>query len=86
MLVLSRTAGESLLINDELLRTVIVVGRDFIEIVITPPTSEKQRPMTLGVNQRMDLPYEVSIIVIRIADGKVRLGIDYPKDVKIERL
>ena len=85
MLVLSRYIGESIRINDDLLVTVAVVGRDFVELAVSSADHSNPKIVTLGVGQKVDIAEQINVVLVMIKDGKVRLGINAPRETQFER-
>ncbi|MEX0724774.1 MAG: carbon storage regulator [Planctomycetaceae bacterium] len=85
MLVLSRHIGESLRIDGDLLVTLAVVGRDFVELAVSTENQSKPRLVTVGVGRKVSIADAISITLVMNTGGKVRLGIDAPRGTTFER-
>jgi len=85
MLVLSRRLGESVVINDRLVLTVALLTDDHVELSLINVTGSLVGTFTTRVNDRISLPEDVQIIVIRLEDDKVRIGFDGPADSRFHR-
>lgn len=85
MFVLSRKKDESVFI-DEIKVTVGWISHNKAQLVISDPDQTIPMEQILYVEDRIHITDEISIILIRITEDKVRLGIEAPRDTHIERI
>jgi sRNA-binding carbon storage regulator CsrA len=85
MLVLSRNLGESIVIDNEVVVTVAVVGREFVELSISHSTGTVSDIVTVGNKEPMLVAHGVRARFIRSEGEKVRLGFDGPSGCRIDR-
>ena len=84
MLVLSRRAGEAILIEDVVV-TLLSVRPDFIEVALQKRSGGKSVVVTLSKGQSVDACYDSRICFVAYRDSKARLGIQAPADIEIRR-
>ena len=90
MCVLSRQAGESIMVGDDV--EVVVVAIEHSKVAIDVRHTTLRGRMTLndsfpdvGMGDVLNLPSPGSCTVVDIRGDKVRLGIDAPKEVSVHR-
>ncbi|MCA9014268.1 MAG: carbon storage regulator [Planctomycetaceae bacterium] len=84
MFVLSRTPGQSILIDD-LEVTVGWIRFNKVQLLINDPETEVPAEEILYLNEKIEPALEISILVIQITADKVRLGIESPPGTQVTR-
>lgn len=84
MFVLSRSPGESILIDD-LEVSVGWIRFNKVQLLIDDPETETPAKQILYLNEKIELAIGTSIIVIQITAEKVRLGIESPPGTQVTR-
>jgi sRNA-binding carbon storage regulator CsrA len=82
MLVLTRREGEGLLIGNDIRVTVLIIFERRIKLLLKDSGS---KVITCRVGTTTALRYDIMIKVVKIDQHQVKLGINAPKDMKIER-
>lgn len=85
MLVLSRKRGESIVINEEFLLTVLRFTADEAECSLSTTGGELLGNVTISCHSQVEVIPRVRIVLVQTRDDKVRLGIDYPQDMAVHR-
>ena len=86
MLVLSRVVGESVVIGDHCIVTVVAIRGIWADICITVHASPtERRTSSLGRNDRMDVQEEVAIVLVDLRPDFVRIGVEAPRTMKVRR-
>ncbi len=79
MLVLTRRLGESILIGDDII-TVLNINKD--QIYLDFNVSES---LTINLHKSVSIRDGIKVTVAKIDESQVKLGIDAPEDVVINR-
>ena len=85
MLVLSRKAGESIVIGDELIVTVTFIGSEAVEITATRRDNSFVKSWVLSTNEGVAINDEVRVVLIQLKRERARLGIEYPPELSVAR-
>ena len=85
MLVVSRAAGESLVVAGSMLLTVVVVGRDFVDLGLSDLYGRRLRVVTLSQGVLLPVALGVRGVFIEPAGRRVRLGFECPPGISIRR-
>jgi sRNA-binding carbon storage regulator CsrA len=85
MLVLSRRLGESVVIDDEAIATVAVIGREFVELSLTRLDGSLLGTSTIGLKKSSPVFAGVRGVVARFENEKVRFGFDGPEGSRVDR-
>jgi hypothetical protein len=85
MLVLSRRLGESVVIDDEAIATVAVIGRDFIELSLTRLDGSVLGIATIGTKDLTPVYAGVRGVVVRTETDRARLGFEGHPGSRIDR-
>jgi hypothetical protein len=85
MLVLSRRLGESVVIDDEAIATVAVIGRDLVELSLTRLDGSNLGLAALGLGELTPVFAGVRGIIVRIDPAGVRLGFEGHPGSRIDR-
>ena len=86
MLVLTRRAGETILIGDLVEIQIVVVYEHGVRLTIrflktdTPPLA-----MTLNTNQSMEIGNQIVLLITSCMSNRARIGITAPPDLPIAR-
>jgi sRNA-binding carbon storage regulator CsrA len=84
MLVLSRQIGESVIIDNEVVVTVAVLGREFVELSRSDSTGKTAGIVTVGKEPAI-LARDVLVYFIQSNGEKARLGFKGPPGCRIDR-
>lgn len=88
MLILERKPGESIVIGAVVRVTVMTVWHGRIRVLLTPlcvyPDAQPQRH-TLHIGQTLKLTEAISIIVVSIYGCAIKIGVDAPREIAIDR-
>ncbi len=84
MLVLSRQLGQSIVLDNEVVVTVAVLGREFVELSLSDSTGKITGIVTVGKEPALVAP-EIRAHFIRSEGEKVRLGFEGPPGCRIDR-
>lgn len=86
MLVLSRSVGESIIIDGTITATVAVIGADFVDIGLLEVGGARLRCVTLDTRKLRPVVDGVTGIMIeRIEAGRIRLGFEVRRGVSVRR-
>ncbi len=80
MLVLTRKLGESIIIGDDIIITVLNINED--QIYLDVNTSES---LTINIQESVSIRDDIKVTVVKIDKNQVKLGITAPDDVTIKR-
>jgi sRNA-binding carbon storage regulator CsrA len=86
MLVLSRRIGDSIVIDDLIRATVITIGDEFVDLGLAQLDCTELGHISLDIYGMRPVVHGVNGIMIeRMADNRVRLGLEYSEGVTIAR-
>lgn len=85
MLVVTRSVGESLLIEDVQL-TVIQMQENTITFSMQKLTGGRETIVHLQRHQIVEVCYNVKFQLVRVAGSRARLGLEVPPGVNVQRL
>jgi sRNA-binding carbon storage regulator CsrA len=85
MLVLSRTLGQSVVIDDQITATIAVIGAKTVDVLLTNADGSRIGIVTLNPQERVQIAPDAHAILLRIEAGRIRLAIDHPTDVRVSR-
>lgn len=85
MLILSRGVGESVVFDNEVVATVAVLGREFVDLGLSKISGEPLGTVTLTSDGLSPIAKGVQGIVVKLLADKVRLGFDFPRGMTITR-
>jgi carbon storage regulator CsrA len=85
MLVLSRRLGESLVVNDQLVLTIALLAEDYVELSLINATGSFLVSFTARADESVSLTDAIQVTVIQFEGEKVRLGVEGPRDSRIDR-
>ena len=84
MLVLSRAVGESVVIEDVNLCLVRTTSQ-YAEVSLTKLSGGKSVVVTLPLQKKVDICYDVEAVFVATNGEKARLGFEYPNGVSVLR-
>ena len=84
MLVLSREAGESVVIEDVVL-TLVGISEEYVEASLVKLTGGRVTIATLPRNEYVEICYDVRVIYFNLKEGRVRLGFEAERGARIAR-
>jgi carbon storage regulator CsrA len=82
MLVLTRREGEGLLIGNDIRVTVLIIFEKRIKLLLK---DSENKVITCRLVATTPIRDDITIKVVEIDQQQVKLGINAPKDVKIDR-
>jgi sRNA-binding carbon storage regulator CsrA len=82
MLILSRSPGETVQMQD-ILVTVVSVQSDYVEIRVD--AGEHSRVYTLGKHERRELAPDIACVFVEQVGNRARMGIEHPSHVAPRR-
>ena len=86
MLIITRTAGESIIIGENLRITLLKIQDKTIELGLEDLVNmNKFNNLSAVENQKVQIGKGVSILVVKVRGKQVRLGIDFPPDIEVLR-
>ena len=85
MLILSRKLGESVMIDNEVVVTVAVLAREFVELSLSNSEGTVSGIVTIGKKGLTLVAHGVRAVFIQNEGEKVRLGFDGPPGCRIDR-
>lgn len=80
MLVLTRRLGESIIIGDDIIITVLNISEDQIYLDVNISES-----LTINIQESVSIRADIKVKVVKIDKNQVKLGITAPDDVIIKR-
>jgi carbon storage regulator len=80
MLVLTRRLGESIIIGDDIIITVLNISKDQFYLGVNISES-----LTINLQETVSIREGITVTAVKIDKGQVRLGIEAPKDITINR-
>jgi sRNA-binding carbon storage regulator CsrA len=84
MLLLSRTAGQAVVIEDVEL-TVVRIAPEYIELCLRKMTGGKATVLTVPHNRRVEICYDVQLVFVTTDGVKARIGFEAPENIHIAR-
>ncbi len=84
MLILTRKPGDSIKIGDDIKITVKEILKSVKKVVLTVSYPEA-RTITLGRNQSAMITDDIRTVVVKLIKNQIKLGIEAPAEVRIER-
>ena len=85
VLVLSRELGDAIVIDDNIVATVAVIGREFVDLTMSTVSGRTLETISLSKNRSTYIARGVYEIFIKHLEQKVRLGFENPEDLHIAR-
>jgi sRNA-binding carbon storage regulator CsrA len=84
MLLLSRTAGQAVVIEDVEL-TVVRVAPEYIEICLRKLTGGKAAVLTVPHNRGVEICYDVQLVFVATDGVLARIGFEAAENIRIAR-
>ena len=84
MLVLSRTVGTSVLIEDVTF-TIVTIGNGVADASLRKRKGERPRVISLIQGETIEICYGVTVALIKISERSVRLGFEFPPGINFTR-
>lgn len=85
MLVLSRNAGQSIVVDGELVLMVTFVDREAAELVTTLADGTFLKSFVLSPGEHVAVSDRIEVVLIRIKADMARLGVEAPPGTTFER-
>ena len=82
MLVLTRREGEGLLIGNDVRVTVLIIFEKRIKLLLK---DSENKVITCRLGATTPIRDDISVKVVDIDQKQVKLGIEAPKDMKVDR-
>ncbi len=87
MLVFSRKLGESFIINDDEVGTVVEISPNSVRLLLGSLSGDPPRSVTLSKSVgRVDLGHGIKAVFIRARDDRARFGFEIPSSVRFARI
>ncbi len=80
MLVLTRKAGEGLIIGDDIKVTVLTIDKKQVELSVNDSEG-----VTINLQESISIRGDITVKLVKTDKTQVKLGIEAPKDVTINR-
>jgi len=84
MLVLKRKVGEAIVIDRNIVATVVIIGDDFVELGLSNLSGGQLGTIVLLKTEYTHIAHGVYGIVVQLRPN-VRLGFECPKTITLER-
>ena len=85
MLVLSRTLGQSVVIDGSTVATLAVIGHRFVALALEKLSGENLGYVTLTADGSAHVAHGVHGLAVQITPVRVRLGFEGPAGINVER-
>ena len=85
MLVLSRSLGESVVIDGRTVATLAVIGSRSVDVALENLAGEHMGHVTLTTDGLEHVARGVRGLAVQITPARVRLGLEIPAGVNVER-
>lgn len=85
MLVLSRRVGEAIVIDRQIDMTLLLIAPEFAEFSIGDRRTSSVHTITVDKIDKALIQRDVFAILVNVENDKVRIGLEYPLHICIER-
>jgi sRNA-binding carbon storage regulator CsrA len=86
MLVLSRQLGQGVSIDDQLVARVAVIGKSSVDLLVSDASGCRVSVVTLTRGVQSRITCDVTGVLIKIEPDKTRLGLSFPKYIRVSRV